>query len=46
MHTWFREVFSLALILVSVFILYRPKDKRDREYAMWLLGALMGYWLR
>lgn len=47
MDPWIRAILTLTLAAVSVFIiLARPKDRQAREYAMWLLGALMGYWLR
>jgi hypothetical protein len=47
MDPWIKATLTLMLGGVSAYIIIaRPKDRQAREYAMWLLGALMGYWLR
>jgi hypothetical protein len=47
MDTWIKAVLSGSIGGVSLYILlFRRGDRQAREYAMWLLGALMGYWLR
>jgi hypothetical protein len=43
MDTWMKAVLSTATGGVSLYIiLSRREDRQPREYAMWLLGALMG----
>ena len=39
-------VLSAAIAAVALHILLKEQDPRRREGAMWLLGVLMGYWLR
>jgi hypothetical protein len=38
---------SLAIAVVALYLLLtRPEEGHAREAAMWLLGAIMGYWLK
>lgn len=37
---------TAAIATVALRILLTEHDHRRREGAMWLLGVLMGYWLR
>jgi hypothetical protein len=48
MDSWMKAILTLAVAAVSLHILHsgKPNDERAREAAMWLLGALMGYWFR
>jgi hypothetical protein len=46
MDTWIKAILTLSILAISLFGLVKGKDPKLREYAMWLLGALMGYWLR
>jgi hypothetical protein len=47
MERWVKVALSLAIAAVSLYLLVeRSEDSHAREVAMWLLGALMGYWLR
>ena len=46
MDPWIKAVLSLAVAAASLYILAKDEDERRREAAMWLLGTLMGYYLR
>lgn len=47
MELWMKVVLSVSILSTSVFIiLFRPKDRQAREYAVWLTGMVLGYWLR
>jgi hypothetical protein len=42
-----KPVLSLAVGAVALYLLVKKTENgHAREYAMWLLGALMGYYLR
>ena len=46
MEIWMKATLTLATTAASLYILLTDRDRGRREAAMWLLGALMGYWLR
>jgi hypothetical protein len=47
MDRFARVTLSLAIAAVALYLLLtQPEQGHAREAAMWLLGALMGYWLR
>jgi hypothetical protein len=46
METWMKAALTLAIAATSLYILVTDRDRARREAAMWLLGTLMGYWLR
>lgn len=46
MNDWVKVVLSFSVAAASLHILVTEKDGRRREAAMWLLGTLIGYWLR
>jgi hypothetical protein len=47
MELWMKAILSVSILSTSVFIiLRRPKDREAREYAVWLTGMILGYWLR
>ena len=47
MERWLKAIFSLAITAAAVYLLIKHiEDGHAREISMWLLGALMGRWLR
>ena len=47
MNTYIRLALSLPIIVTSLYLLLKKtEDGHAREVAMWLLGTIMGYWLR
>jgi len=47
MDLWIRAVLSGVVLGVAVFIiLYRPSDRRARDWAFAVIGLILGYWLR
>lgn len=46
MDLWIKAVLSLEIATAAIYILAREQDRHRREAAMWLLAALIGYWLR
>lgn len=47
MERWLTAIFSFALAAVALYLLVQHiEDGHAREISMWLLGALMGRWLR
>lgn len=47
MDPWMKAVLSLAVAAASLYlILKKTDDGHAREIAMWLLGFVLGYWLR
>jgi hypothetical protein len=47
MDSWMKAVLTVAIIFISCYLLVkRTGDGNAREVAMWLLGALMGFWFR
>jgi len=43
----FKAALSLAVGAVALYLLIKKTDNgHAREIAMWLLGTLLGYWLR
>jgi hypothetical protein len=42
-----KTVLTLAIVSVALYLLVaKTENGPAREVAMWLLGALMGYWFR
>jgi len=47
LNTYIRLALSLPIIVTSLYLLLKKtEDGHAREVAMWLLGTIMGYWLR
>jgi hypothetical protein len=42
-----KSILNLTILVAALYLLTsKTEDGHSREIAMWLLGALMGYWLR
>jgi hypothetical protein len=48
MDSWIKAILTLAVAAVALRNLNsnKPEAERSREAAMWILGWIMGYWLR
>jgi hypothetical protein len=47
MDFWMKAALSLAVVFVALHLLLKKtEDGHAREVAMWLLGFVLGYWLR
>lgn len=44
---WARAAISSTVLVVASFvILFRPADRKARDWAFTAVGLLLGYWLR
>ena len=46
MDPWIKALLTLGVAALAAYvILFRPDDRKAREWAFGVLGLLLGYWL-